>query len=90
MPGAKSSGSINDEFGHGLTVSDIERIFQMLANEPGTIINMSASSLAEFFSDASGNPSTPSGLPVGYQTIDVCVDGVAMKMDIVATEPYLA
>jgi hypothetical protein len=88
MPGAKSSGSKNDEFGHGLIVSDIERIFQMLANEPNTIININAASLSELFTDADGTPSTPSGLPVGYQTIDVCVDGVAMKMDIVATVAY--
>jgi len=89
MPGAKSTGTINDEFGHGNVVSDIERIFQMLANEPGTIINMNATSLSEFFTNEDGSPSTPSGLPVGYQTIDVCVDGVAMKMDVLATKAYL-
>ena len=30
MPGAKCTGSNNDEFGHGLVVSDIERIYQLL------------------------------------------------------------
>ena len=73
MPGAKCTGSDNDEFGHGLVVSDIERIYQLLENEPGTLL-----------------PTALDGTELTIQTLDVCVDGVAMKIDVLGSAPYLA
>ena len=73
MASSRCSGAINDEYGFSLVVGDIERLFQLFANDPGTIL-----------------PTGVNGQPMTVQTIDICVDGVAMKMDILATEPYLA
>jgi len=75
MPGAnaKSGPADFDEYGFGLVVSDIERIFQLLRNEPGTVL-----------------PLDTQGGQLSIQTLDVCVDGVAMKIDVLASAPYSA
>ena len=73
MAGAKSTGTINDEYGHGVVVSDIERIFQLLENDPEAIL-----------------PNDTNGESLSITTLDVCVNGVAMKIDVLAGPAYLA
>ncbi len=70
---SRCSGTINDDYGHQMIVGDIERLFQLLNTDPGSIL-----------------PTGTNGEPMAVQTIDICVNGVAMKMDILATAPYLA